>query len=173
MRVLKAIGSKWHVYVSWMILSAVFWGWIFTLVTGAPAEKKVTLFLLTPACRDVALDEELEKTMPEGLRQVRAHLFSYTMFDGTELLNADLYVLPAGEYDSYAGSFRPLPEAFSDREGVWTDGGVAYGLPVRGAASRWVTYEPDETYYLFFGINSVHADDGAAESVAESFLHLP
>lgn len=173
MRALKAIGAKWHVYVSWLLFSAVFWGWIFTLVTDAPAEKTVTFFLSAPACRDTALDEELEKTMPEGIRQVRAHLFSYVMFDESELLNADFYVVPEGDAGKYLESFRPLPEAMAEREGVWTHGGAAYGLPVKGAASAWVDYVPGESYYLFFGVNSVHAADGAAESVADTFLNLP
>lgn len=173
MRVLKAIGAKWHVYVSWLLFSAVFWGWIFNLVTDAPADKKVTLFLSAPACRDVALDEELEKTMPAGIRQVRAHLFSYVIFDESQLVNADLYVVPEREAAGYLNRFRPLPEALAGREGVWTHEGAAYGLPVEGAASAWVTYETGESYYLFFGVNSAHADDGAAESVADSFLNLP
>ena len=173
MRVLKAIWSKLHVYVLWLIVSTIFWGWIFTLVTNAPAEKKVTLFIDAPACRDTALDEELEKTMPVGLRQVRAHLFSYVMFGESELINADLYVVPASEAEEYIDSFRPLSGALAAREGVLVLGGAPRGLPVEGAASDWVDYAPEETYYLFFGVNSVHIEDGAALAVAEDFLALP
>ena len=50
---------------------------------------------------------------------------------------------------------------------------IASGVPVGGAASAWVDYDPGETYYLFFGANSAHTEDGAAESVAETFLNLP
>lgn len=173
MKILKAIWSKLHIYVLWLIVSAVFWGWIFTLVTSAPAEKKVTLFIDAPACRDVELDEELEKTMPEGLKQVRAHLFSYVMFTENELLGSDLYVVPGSAAAGYIDSFRPLPAALAEGAEVWRHEGTAYGLPVGGAASAWVDYAPGETYYLFFGVNSVHIEDGKALAVAEDFLRLP
>lgn len=173
MRVLKAIWSKLHVYVLWLIISAVFWAWIFSLVTNAPAEKKVTLFIDAPACRDVSMDEELEKTMPEGLRQVRAHLFSYVMFGEAEILNADIYVVPASGAEEYRESFRPLPEQAARGEGLYMMNGVPYGIPVGEAASAWVDYVPGETYYLFFGVNSVHMEDGKAIAVAEDYLALP
>lgn len=173
MRVLKAIWSKLHVYVLWLIVSVIFWGWIFTLVTGAPAEKKVTFFIDAPGCRDTALDVELEKTMPAGLRQVRAHLFSYIMFGEEELLNADFYVVPASSAEEYRDSFRPLPEALAQGAGLYRIEGVPCGLPVEGAASTWVDYVPGEEYFLFFGANSVHIEDGAAFAVAESYLALP
>ena len=173
MKVLKAIWSKLHIYVLWLIVSAVFWGWIFSLVTTAPAEKKVTLFIDATGCRDTELDVELEKSMPAGLRQVRAHLFSYVMFGEDALVNAALYVVPASAADDYRDSFRPLPEELARREGALVLDGAARGVPVEGAASTWVDYAPGETYYLFLGANSVHIDDGAALAVAERFLDLP
>ena len=44
MRVLKNILGQLHVYVVWLILSAVLWGFVFNFVTDAPAEKKLVLF---------------------------------------------------------------------------------------------------------------------------------
>lgn len=173
MKVLRAIWSKLHIYVLWLLLSAIFWGWIFTLITDVPAEKRVTVYILAPACRETELDVELEKTMPEGLRQVRAHLFSYVIFQEDELLNADLYVIPASQAVQMPGSFRPLPADLAQGEGLLTVDGLVCGVPVEGAASHWVDYPPGETCYLFFGVNSVHMEDGAALAVAEEFLKLP
>ncbi len=171
MRVLRAIWAKLPAYVLWALLSAILWGWIFGLVTDAPAEKKVVVYIDAPGCRDTALDVELEKSMPEGIRQIRVHLFSYVMFDEAQLVNADLYVVPASACAGYVDSFRALESAAG--EGCWEYEGRAYGLPVGGAASAWVDYDPGEEYYLFFGVNSAHAEDGAAQAVAESFLRLP
>lgn len=173
MRVLRAIWSKLHIYVLWLLLSAIFWGWIFTRVTEVPAAQRVTIYILAPACRETELDVELEKSMPEGIRQVRAHLFSYALFEDDELLHADLYVIPASQAVRMPGTFRPLPEPFAQGEELLSVDGVACGVPVKTAASGWVDYPPGETWYLFFGANSAHAEDGAAQAVAEAFLSLP
>ena len=174
MRVLRAIWSKLHVYVLWLLISAIFWGWIFTLVADAPAAKKVTLLIYAPECRETELDLELEKSIPAGIRQIRAHLFSYALFEEEdELSSADLYVLPARDASEMPAAFRPLPEELAEREGVFLADGTAYGLPVGGAAASFVGYPPGEDYYLFFGAKSGHIEDGAALAVAEAFLALP
>lgn len=173
MKILRAIWSKLHVYVMWLLASAIFWGWIFSLVSEVPAAERVTLFVYAAECRETELDLELEKSRPEGIRQVRAHLFSYAVFGEDELLHADLYVLPAAEAAKMPDAFRPLPESLAQREGVLALGGTACGLPVGQAAASFVSYPPDADYYLFFGAESVHASDGKAIGVAEAFLLLP
>lgn len=177
MKVLRAIWSKLHIYVTWALMSAIFWGWIFTLVTDVPDRERVTVFVYAPACRETELDVELEKSMPKGIRQVRAHLFSYALFEEDELLNADIYVLPGTEAAKMSDSFRPLPAELAQGDDLFFADGAALGLPVNGAASEWVTYpgenEGGGDYYLFFGVNSIHYDDGAAQTVAEAFLTLP
>lgn len=172
-RVLRAIWSKLHVYVLWTLISAIFWGWIFTLVTDAPDEERVTLFLYVPELRATELDVELEKSMPEGIRQVRAHLFSYALFEEDELLHADIYVLPGREAAKMPDTFLPLPEELAQGEGVFRIDGTAFGLSVGRAAASFVSYPPGEDYYLFFGAYSVHASDGKAIPAAEAFLTLP
>ena len=173
MRVLKAIWSNLHVYVLWLLISAIFWGWIFSLVSDVPDAKKVTILLYAPECRETELDLELEKSMPEEIRQIRAHLFSYILFEDDQVLDADLYVIPGRDAESMPQAFRPLPEELADREGVFAANGTAYGLPIGQAAASFVSYPPDETYYLFFGAKSKHIEDGAALAVAEAFLALP
>lgn len=184
MRVLKNILSQLHLYLLWLILSAVLWGFVYGLITDAPAEKKLVIYADVYACRDRELAEELEKTMPAGLKMIRVHPFDYAMFSDSELLNADLYLVPesrAGDYlDSYSpldGAALPWPEA-----GLWCFEGVAYGVSFQGAAS-YIDYAPPgeqaEPYYLFFGVNSAHtaslngSADDAALAVAQELSLLP
>jgi hypothetical protein len=47
MRFLKNIVSQTHRWILWALLSAVFWAWIFTLLTDTVPAKKVTVFVQT------------------------------------------------------------------------------------------------------------------------------
>ncbi len=106
-RFLKQAASQLHVYVFWAVISVIFWAWIFTMVNDAPREKKLTLFAYAPV-EEHALDLELEKEMPDGIRMIRAHSFDYAVFGTDELLNADLYLVPASAASEYVESFREL-----------------------------------------------------------------
>lgn len=187
-RFLKQAASQLHVYVFWAVISVIFWAWIFTMVNDAPREKKLTLFAYAPV-EEHALDLELEKEMPDGIRMIRAHSFDYAVFGTDELLNADLYLVPASAASEYVESFRELtPEtaarltaaaASTQPSGdadaapapVWQQDGAVYGVLAAapgqaGAASAWIAYDPAQTYYLFIGAQSVHAampDAAAAE----------
>ena len=80
MRILRNIWSQLHRFVFWALISIVFWGWIFTLITDAPAARKVTLYVNTNAPRDKELVLKLEEDLPEGIRFVKVHPFSYAVF---------------------------------------------------------------------------------------------
>lgn len=183
MRVLKNIVSQLHVYVVWLILSAVLWGWIFGFVTDTGAEKKVVLYADVYACEDRALAVALEQTMPAGLKMIQVHPFDYAMFSEEDLLNADLYLVAASRAEEYLDSFSPLSgAALPEGADCWTHEGVPYGIPLNGAASGYIRYVPPgaaaEDYYLFFGVNSVHtaslngSADDAALAVAAQLLAL-
>ena len=43
MRVLKNIVSRLHTYIVWALLSAIIWGFVFGMITDAPAEKKIVI----------------------------------------------------------------------------------------------------------------------------------
>lgn len=173
--------------ILWLMFSALIWGWIFTLLTDTRAEYKVVLFADAPIPSETALAAALEETMPEGIRMVKAHPFSYAMFDGQALASADLYVASASGAEQHLSWFRPLPPGF-ESEGCLTLDGTAYGVPVRRAdgsvaAKAYVDYAgsdaPDEEFYLFFGSSSLHISDNegalddAAVSCALRFLSLP
>ena len=183
MRTLKKIAFKLHIYVMWLLISAIFWAWIFNLVTDTVPAKKVTLFAEVSGLEDKALAVELETELPEGVRMVKVHPFSYVMFQESTLLNADLYLVRESQAAGYMDSFRPLPpgvegSAYYSRDGV-RYGVLAYDAATdSGAARAYVQYlaegEEPEDYYLFFGVNSVHAGerDEAALAVARHFLGL-
>ena len=53
MKILRNIFSQLHVYVLWLLLSTMFWGWIFaSFVNDTSPEKKVTIYVDAPAVAD-------------------------------------------------------------------------------------------------------------------------
>ena len=61
MRFWKNVLSQLHSFVLWALLSAVFWGWIFTaFVDDAPAGKKVVIYVDAPVRMERELDARLE-----------------------------------------------------------------------------------------------------------------
>ena len=178
MRILKNIWSQLHLYLLWLLASALIWGVVFSILTDAPPEKKVTVFIDAADCRDLALREELEKTMPEGLRMIEVHPFSYVMFNEKTLLDADLYIVPESSVEDYRESFLLFPDAVPAQD--LQEGGVRVYDASSGesAAASYIRYDPAENYYLFFGVNSPHAaalsgrGDDAALAVADRLLQL-
>lgn len=178
MRVLKNIWSQLHLYLLWALASALIWGVVFSFVTDAPPEKKVTLFIDVESCRELALREALEKTMPEGIRMIEVHPFSYAMFNEKTLLDADLYIVPESSIADYRESFLLFAGAVPAQD--LREGGVRVydASSGEGAAAAYIDYDPAEDYYLFFGVNSLHAaalsgrGDNAAAAVADALVQL-
>ena len=175
MRVLKNILSQLHVYLVWLILGAVGWGFVFGILTDAPADKKLVLFAEVGSIRDRELAAALEKEKPEGIRLIQVHSFDYVMLDESGLLNADLYIVPAENAENYRDSFRPLdPEKLpAELPPLLELGGEPCGIRVwdgeSGCAAAYVGYGAGE-YYLFLGANSLHAgerDDAAYWMIGE------
>ena len=180
---LKNIFSQWYKYVLWALLSLLFWGWIFTLLTDARPAQKLVLCVDRPELRSEALADAISEQEPEGIKLVAVHSFDYYIFDTEELRCADLYLVGENEAEKYIESFRPLAETgFSSPGETWTHEGVAYGWKVydaqtgEGAAASYITYtaegETAQDYYLFFGAESAHREDGKALWLAEALLGL-
>ena len=184
MRILKNILSQLHIYMIWLILAALLWGWIFTFVTDTTPAKKVVVFIDAPSCMDKELRLELEKDMPKGLRMIQVHPFTYAMFDENTLLRADLYIVPASKAEEYRDSFTPLDGNVLVDYPVSSRGGIlVYDAQAKtGSATDYITYtvpgEEGEDYYLFVGTKSIHAaslnniGDDAALAVAETLLRM-
>ena len=180
MRILRNIISQLHVYIVWLILSFVLWGFVFNILTDAPAEKKLVLFADVEQCSDKAMAAALEAERPAGIKLVQVHSFGYAMFDETNLLNADLYIVRAEDAEDYKNSFRPLDTALLDTEGLTLldlDGeprGVRVWDGTEGCAASYLGYGEGE-YYLFVGAKSLHAGekDDAAYRMLGEILKLP
>lgn len=161
MRFLKNVFSQLHSFVLWALMSFIVWGWIFTLVTDAPPEKKITVYCAVPRLLDTELDVALEEDMPEGIRMVRVHTFDYVMLNVDAIENGDIFILPVSQIGEYEELLAPV----EGRDGVLIWDGAS------GAAGEYIGYTEEE-YYLFLGANSVHLDDGRALAVAEQILSM-
>ena len=173
MKVLKNILSQLHTYVLFALLAAVFWSFIFGIITDAPVENKIVIFADAYSCEGKALDIELEKNRPDGIRIIRAHTFDYVMFDEVSLLNADIYLVPeenAADYLDSFSSFDPSVLPWDDPQ-IWSWEGADYGVKFDGAQS-YIKFVPENMVcgdvYLFFGKNSQHTAslNGSADDAA-------
>ena len=160
------------------VCCAVLWGFVFSHLTDAPAREKITLFIHSVRVESEALSAALEEQLPPGIRMVQARAFTYALMDSAGLENADLYVVSAGDAETYRDWFAPLPEEWKDREGCLVLDGVPMGAAVGGAGRPYMEYLSPEgnggEFYLFFGKNSLHGPepgDGAALITAKAFLH--
>ena len=180
MQFLKNIGSIFHRLVLCALLSAIFWGWVFSLAMDVKPEKKVTLYADCPAIDDIALAEKLEEDLPEGIKAMEVHSFDYAMFS-QDIVSSDLYILPASKLGDYPDAFTGSEMRLGAEALTLEDGAVVYkiydGQTRSGILTDYITYwnddTPPEDYYLAYGLNSVHLADGAAQFIAEQLLQLP
>lgn len=163
MRVLKNIFSQLHTFVLWLLVSAMFWGWIFTFVTDTVPAKKVTVYCRVPALEERLLAARLEEDMPEGLRMIQVHDFDHVMMDTSSFDRGDIFIVPASEDAEFVQDLIP-PEG---------DGGIKIydAESGEGAAMEYIQYG-GEDYFLYLGSGSAHLDDGAALAVAHELLAL-
>lgn len=163
MRALKNIFSQLHTFVLWLLASALFWGWIFTVVTDTAPEKKITVYCDVPQMRDTDLAVALEEDMPEGLRMIKVHSFGYVMFDVESIDKGDIFIIPVSDMEDCAEFLAPV----EGEQGIK----VYDAASGEGAAESYIQYA-DEDYYLFLGSGSAHIEDGKALAVARQLLAL-
>lgn len=193
MKIIKNIFSKFYLYVLWAMLSVIFVGWIFTMITDTVPKKKVTVYVDVVALEEIGLREELEKSKPDDIKMVKVHPFTYAAFSAASILYGDLYIVKESEVEDYLSSFSPLSEEliskYTDRGLYLNEEGVAYGIKVydartdTGCATAYINYAPlpeeeAEDYYLFFNKESFHtgelngSEGDAALVIADAFLSL-
>ena len=181
MRVLRRIASTLPVYILWAFFAFLACSLLFSRLGDTDAAHKVTLYADVPSMRDAALAAELERELPEGIRAVKVHPFSYAMIDDGDLLASDLYIIPESHVEQYADSLRPIGGAALPEEGGCFREGELWGVRVWDAAKRegvaadFIDY-PDEDCWLFFNKASRHVrslsgtGDDAAVELARSLL---
>ena len=185
MRIVKKIGGQILVFLTFLVLSSMLWGWLFTLKTDTAPAHKSTVYIDAAGVRETALAAKLEETLPENIRMVKVHAFSYAFFDDQALSGADIFIVPERSAEGWRDSFAPVENPSG--EAMLLENGAA-GILVydaasgRGSAASYITYlnedgEP-ENFYLFFGSRSAHyaandnAVDNAAEELARAFMEL-
>lgn len=185
MRIVKKIGGQILVFLTFLVLSTMLWGWLFTLKTDTAPAHKITLYIDAAGVRDTALAAKLEETLPENIRMVKVHAFSYAFFDDQALSGADIFIVPERSAEGWRDSFAPVenPSGDSLRLENGAAGILVYNAASgRGSAASYITYLNEdgdpENFYLFFGARSAHyagndnAVDNAAAELARAFMEL-
>lgn len=165
----------------WLVLSVIGWGFVFTRITTYAPEEKMALYVDGEVPGQKALAQLLDEEKAEGIRMVDVRPFSYAMFGGDELRNADLFILPVQNAGQYLECFAPWPDAMEQEGEFFSFEGVAYGRKVydaatgEGVAKAYIAYEnhlyASQDYYLFFGNQSRHLQDGLAVRYAQRLMN--
>ena len=172
---LRRILSRFHVYILWTLLCVFLWGGIFTMLTDTKPDRKLSLYVSASDIDETELAAKMEEgVLPDGIRMVKVHPFSYALFDSNDIMTADLYVVKDSEVQQYRDSFGVLPEGLTgDIDlGSGIEGILVYDcVSGKGVYDTLIRYS-SENYYLFFGAGSLHTaeTDGGAEWLARRFL---
>lgn len=185
MRLIKGFFSNIHRYVLWLLISVFLCAAVFVLAADAPRDKKVTVFI-DAEVNDRLLEYELIKELPEGIRTVKVHPFSYSAFDTGAPLSADIYILTARDLEENAEMMLPIREAGLGEDLVIDPSGLGvliYSSDTQSGSLRdYIDYTADgdtQSFYLCFNKDSVHlggingSKDGAAIEIARKMISLP
>ena len=186
MRKIRRFTALIPAMILWLMFSVLLWGFVFTRITDTAREYKITLFVDAQVPGATEMAEILEARIGGNIRMVKVCPFMYAMLDGTELTQADLFIVPLSHVETYKEWFDPLPEEMRGMSEELTADGEIRGLRVfsaetgRGAAGAYIDYVPSgeekEDFYLLFGSQSLHvpghegAVDDAALTAARYFL---
>lgn len=150
----------------WLMLSVFLWSFVFNLLTETAPENKIVLFADAPLTDDADLAVMLEEVIKAPVEMVQVRSFSYAMMDSSAIESADLYIVSAGQAETYREWFAPLPETLQSQGELLLMDGVPFGVKVydaasaTGAAGAFITYAwpgmENADYYLFLGRNSLH-----------------
>ncbi|MBQ7184015.1 MAG: hypothetical protein IJR97_08515 [Clostridia bacterium] len=177
MRVFKKVLYLVPLLLLWLMLSVMVWGAVFTRITDAPAEEKLTVYIDGPVREGTELAAALEKNALGRVRMVKVHPFDYAMFDLEAIAAGDLYIAPETDADTYRDWFAPLPETLLGAGEILYRDDVPLGVRVydagtgEGCLKGFILYPPagtGEDWYLFLGAASRHVSghDGAVDDAA-------
>ena len=134
--------------LTWALLSVMVWGWIFSILTDAPAEKKLIVYIDAPVNRGRELAGKLEESFPRSLIQfIEVRSFSYSMMGDSPASDGDIFIIPSENSDEYADWFSGEPgELFAS---------AGESAPL----SAYVRYAENTDYLLFYSASSVHTGE--------------
>ena len=187
--------KSFHRYLLWLLISVFLWAWLFMLVSDAPKEKKVSVYYNAPDASDSEMSIELEKELPDGIKQIDVYPFSHAAFDTAAPEDADIYIVSESDLASVIDQLQPIP---SRGEDDYVKDGLVYGWRIysmdlsAGSALEYIRYSgeknvpegavpdpdapgsilyrDDENYYLCFNKDSIHLGEwnGSADGAALS-----
>ena len=181
MRKLKRIVDLLPLFILWVMLSVLLWGFVFTRITDTDHAHKLVFCVDAPVPGDAEIALELKKETREGIRLVRVLAFSYAMMDSKTLEEADLYLIPEDHAEIYRDWLQALPDRLQAAGPLKVVDGVPVGVRVRdgetgkGVYPQWVQYPDRQDYYLCLGAKSLHVTglEGAVDGEAEeAFLRI-
>ena len=148
--------------VMWAFFVLIFGSFIFYQITDTTAEKKITIYMDGVMTGEDQLAARLEEMLPDSIRMVKIHPFSYVMFGGNELRGADLFIVPDSRVRNYKDWFE------SGESRIMYD--PESGRAVAGDTFLYTADGKDETWRLYIGAESVHREDGLAQQAAEKLI---
>ena len=147
--------------VLWVFFVLIFGSFIFYQITDTSPDRKISIYMDGAVQGEDRLAARMEKQLPDPIRMVKIHPFSYVMFGGDELKAADLFIVPDSKVQEYKDWFEP-----GDSWVLYEPGSG------EGAAGATFLYEEGETYHLYIGAESIHREDGLARQAAEWLVSL-
>lgn len=151
--------------IIWLILSIIFWGWIYThFIMDTVPQKKISVAVDAQLTDARQMAHEIENNIPDYIKMCKVYSFDYAMMDSTNVLNADILIIPEKDMPEYIELLAPVPgELISDS--CYQIDSIYYGIlccnEQFASASRYINYivnDADRTqnYYLCFGKNGYH-----------------
>lgn len=146
----------------WLLAAVIFSSFVFYQITDTDPAHKIAIYVNGTVRNEAQLAARLEKELPDSIRMVQIHPFSYAMFGSAALMGADLFIVPDSERSQFADWFVPGEE------------GIPVYEPEKGisVAETWFLYDGKETYRLYTGAGSPHLEDGLARRAAELLLDM-
>lgn len=183
MRTVKKLLSNIHRYVLWALISFLLWAWVFTFLTDTARKNKVVIYSDAPGIMTRELELELSKALPDGIKMIKVHSFSYAMFDTSDAEKADIYLLTREEAIEFESAILPVEETGEDcimKDGKSLGRELCSPEKAGGRASEFFEQGviPEGGVYLCYSSGSVHigepngSEDNAAVLVAEELFEL-
>lgn len=144
----------------WLLAAVIFSSFVFYQITDTDPAHKITIYVDGTVRNEEHLAARLEKELPDPIRMVQIHPFSYAMFGSAALKGADLFIVPDSDRDQFADWYA---------EG---DEGTPVYDPETGmsVAGTWFIYDKEDTYRLYAGAGSPHLEDGLSRRAAELLI---
>ena len=120
-KVLHVLGNilrQMHMYIIWILLSGIIVSFLFNLATDTTAAKKVTIYVDVESVMEKELETALNEDLPEGIKMVKVHTFSYHTFGMSNVGADDIYIVRAGDVVQYRDGFAPMEEFLGSSEAV-------------------------------------------------------